>query len=166
MKNKLICLLIIATFLFFGCSKKHYPTIVELKKQGDKFSVIDHQMGQFLFGINPLEYSKNEISVKLKAILSYPGKDRYSSTFDTLYSGVGIIEIYYGKVRSGRINSLKKIGRTDCNGFFEVEFKREANCYLFFYNDGFNTTGFNSINYFESYDKAYKSSLLIMTNCK
>jgi len=113
MKNGVIYLAFFIVFLFFGCSKKHYPTIVELKKQGDDFSVTDHQMGQFLFGINPLEYSKNKTDVKLKAILSYPGKDKYSATFDTLFAGVGIIDIYYGKIKSGKINSLQKIGKTN-----------------------------------------------------
>jgi len=159
---KILC---VATCVFFSCTKRHFPTIIEMEKNENGFFIKDHQMGQFLFGINPIEYSKNKTEIKLKGILSYPGKDKYSMAFDTLLSGVGIVEIYYGKIKSGKVVSLIQIGKTDCNGKFEVVFKRSTNSYLFFYSSGFTATGFSSINYFESYEKEYKSNIVLVSKC-
>ncbi|HRD37396.1 MAG TPA: hypothetical protein PLC65_02085, partial [Bacteroidia bacterium] len=132
----------------------------------NQFKIIDHQMGQFLFNINPISYKKNDSELVIKGIAIYSGQDKYSQAFDTLITGIPGINIYYGTLNSSGKLKVKQIGKADCNGVFDIQIKITPNGYLILSKNGLNTTGINSNLFFANYDSVYHGSVIIKFPCK
>ena len=157
-------------FVVFGCSKTNFPTVIELKKnENEKLEIVDHETGKFLVTINPISYIKSKKHMTIKGVIAYPGKDHYSKKFDTLIAGVDNVTISLGKISPDKKVLLikKKIIITDCNGIFEISFKRSLKTYIIFEGIDINTTGLNTENYFKNFQNSYNSILIIKNpGCK
>lgn len=170
MKKLIINIIVLSVSFLTGCCPKFSPTsIIEIKNTSDTLVKIDnHETGKFLIGINPIKYSKTKFKIKLKGVISYPDMDLYTTNYDTLLRGIDNVELLICKLspKTNILIPIKNCKKADCNGVFDVKFKRKANNYLVFKSSKTNTTGFNTKYYFKDFSKKYNSELFIKKNCK